>query len=373
MQIIAYSRWDEIVPHAESWDRLARGVPFRSWAWLSSWWRHYGPAADDPNGRLMVLAAEDASGRLAGIAPWFLERSATKGWALRWLGSGEVCSDYASLLCMTEDADRVTEALAAYLTGPRCAPGAEHCWDLLEIDGVDAEDGSVTRLLRHLEERGCSQHPNSPMQTWRLALPETWQEFLGMVSKAHRKKLRRVDCDMFATGRAVVRTVETCEQLEPAMDTFIDLHQRRRQQLGEPGCFASPQFTAFHREVARRLLLNGQLQIALLELDGRTAAVEYQIVGQGTTYIYQSGIDPQRLDEEPGHLMTAAVLKRAIEQGGRAVDFLRGDEPYKAHFRAVPRPQLALRVVPDRTLSRFRNNLWQAGRSVKRWVLETTK
>ena len=27
MQIIAYSRWDEIVPHAESWDRLARGVP----------------------------------------------------------------------------------------------------------------------------------------------------------------------------------------------------------------------------------------------------------------------------------------------------------------------------------------------------------
>ncbi len=133
MQIIAYSRWNEIARHAESWDRLAHGVPFRTWTWLSTWWRHYGTtAADDPHRRLMVLAAEDASGRLTGIAPWFLERSAAKGWVLRWLGSGEVCSDYASLLCMTEDADRVTEALAAYLTGPDsrqavCIAGT--CWN----------------------------------------------------------------------------------------------------------------------------------------------------------------------------------------------------------------------------------------------------
>ena len=125
MQIIAFSTWDEIVPHAESWDRLARGVPFRSWAWLSSWWRHYGPQSpDDPSTRLMVLGVLDASGRLAGIAPWYLKRSAAKGWVLRWLGSGEVCSDYASILCMPEDADRVTEAIAAYLTGPNCAAGA---------------------------------------------------------------------------------------------------------------------------------------------------------------------------------------------------------------------------------------------------------
>ena len=313
------------------------------------------------------------SGRLAGIAPWYLKRSAAKGWVLRWLGSGEVCSDYASILCMPEDADRVTEAIAAYLTGPNCACGARHCWDLLEVDGVDAEDASVTRLLRQLGERGCSQHENSPVRTWRLALPKTWEEFLGLVSKGHRKKLRRADRELFQTGRAVLRTVENCEQLDPAMDVLIDLHQKRRQMLGEPGCFASPRFTAFHREVARRLLLAGQLQLQLLELDGRTVAAEYQLASQGVTYVYQAGIDPQRLADEPGHLITAATVKRAIEQGGRAVDFLRGDEPYKAHFRAVARPLLALRVVPNRTMSRLRNNLWLAGRSVKRWLNQTSQ
>ncbi len=373
MQIIAFSTWDEIAPHAESWDRLACGVPFRSWAWLSSWWRHYGSqSSDDPNTRLMVLGVLDTSGRLAGIAPWYLNRSAAKGWVLRWLGSGEVCSDYASIHCMPEDADRVTEAIAAYLTGSSCDCGARH-WDLLEVDGVDAEDSTVMRLLRQLEQRGCSQHENSSSRTWRLALPKTWEEFLGLVSKGHRKKLRRADRELFEPGRAVLRTVEDCEQIGPALDVLIDLHQKRRQMLGELGCFASPQFTAFHQEVSRRLLSAGQLQLHLLELDGRTVAAEYQLASQGVTYVYQAGIDPQRLGDEPGHLITAATVKRAIEQGGRAVDFLRGDEPYKAHFRALARPLLALRIVPNRTMPQLRNNLWLAGRSVKRWLRPTSQ
>ena len=378
MQIIAFSTWEDIVPHAETWDRLAGGVPFRSWAWLSSWWRHYGlPSRGDLSTRLMVLGVQDGSGRLAGIAPWYLSRSAAKGWVLRWLGSGEVCSDYASILCMPEDADRVSETLAEYLTGSNCACGARHCWDLLEVDGVDAEDAVVTRLLRQLDERGCAQHENSPLRTWRLTLPKTWEEFLRLVSKGRREKLRQAERRLFQTGRAIMRTVENCAQLDPAMEALIDLHQKRWQMLGEPGCFLSPRFTAFHREAARRLLLAGQLQLQLLEIDGRTVAAEYQLAGapgtpgQGVTYFYQGGIDPQRLADEPGHLITTATVKRAIEQGGRAIDFLRGDEPYKAHFRAVARPMLALRVVPNRTTSRLRNRLWLAGRGVKRWFNPT--
>jgi CelD/BcsL family acetyltransferase involved in cellulose biosynthesis len=369
MQIIALSQWDELVPHADTWDRLARGVPFRSWTWLSTWWRHYGPqSANDRGTRLMALGALDASGRLVGIAPWYMKRSAAKGWVLSWLGSGEVCSDYAGILCMPEDADRVTEAIAAHLTGSDCARGERNAWDLLEVDGVDAEDANVARLLRHLFERGCSQHENSPMRTWRLTLPASWDEFLAMVSKGHRKKLRRADRELFQTGRAALHTVETVEQLDSALNVLIDLHQKRRQMLGEPGCFASPRFAAFHREAARRMLLAGQLQLQWLELDGQAAAAEYQLVSQGVTYIYQAGIDPQHLADEPGHLITMATVKQAIEQGGRAVDFLRGDEPYKSHFRAVARPLLALRIVPGRALPRLRNKLWLAGRGVKRWL-----
>ena len=50
------------------------------------------------------------------------------------------------------------------------------------------------------------------------------------------------------------------------------------------------------------------------------------------------------------------------------MDFLRGDEPYKAHFRALPRPMRTLRVVANRRGAALRHNLWLAGANVKRWI-----
>jgi CelD/BcsL family acetyltransferase involved in cellulose biosynthesis len=372
MQIIAFSRWDEIVPHAESWDRLSGGVPFRSWAWQSTWWRHYGSQSHGDGGtRLMVLGVYDEADRLVGLAPWYLQRSRAKGQVLRWLGGGEVCSDYLGLLCQAHDADRVSEALADYLTGPDCGQGGPHAWDLMEIDGIAADDPAVTKLLERLVERKCTRHENTPVRCWRLALPESWDAYLIKVSKGHRKKLRHVDRVLFATGRARSQCVEDAGQLEKALDTLVELHQKRRQMLGEPGCFASRRFAAFHREAMQALLAAGQLQLFWLELDGRTIAIHYQMTGHGITYVYQAGIDTQRLAEEPGHLITAATIKRAIAHGGRAVDFLRGDEPYKPHFRAEPRAMLALRIVPNRPLPRLRNRLYLAGRQVKRWWTKT--
>ncbi len=76
----------------------------------------------------------------------------------------------------------------------------------------------------------------------------------------------------------------------------------------------------------------------------------------------------QMMHQQPGRISTLATLRRAIEQGYRAYDFLRGDEPYKARLRAAPRPCLAVRVVPDRTGPQLRHHLWLAGSNVKHWI-----
>src|SRR5207244_453594 len=94
-----------------------------------------------------------------------------------------------------------------------------------------------------------------------------------------------------------------------------------------------------------------RLRLHWLELDGRPVAAEYHIAGEDIVYAYQSGIEPEVLHEEPGHLAAIATLQLAIAQGYRAFDFLRGDEPYKAHWRAQPRP-------PCRRLQ----NAWAASR-----------
>jgi CelD/BcsL family acetyltransferase involved in cellulose biosynthesis len=391
MQVFCFSGLDQLAPYADDWDRLSAGVPFRSWTWLSAWWRHYGraqggspgtrsqvagiaslslaPHRRDGGPRLLVLGVFDSDDTLVGLAPWYLDGGGPSGRVVRLLGSGEVCSDYLSLLCQPGMEDRVAQAVADHLSELAAAENHQPLrWDLLRLESIDAHDRAADRLIAHLAERGNTVHRRAGPTCWRIELPPTWADYLATLSKSHRKQLRRLKRNLLDSGRAVLHSVRQTGELPQAIDLLVDLHQRRRRALGEPGCFASPRFTAFHREVMPQLFREGRLQLHWLELDGKPVAVEYHLAGGGIVYAYQSGIDPDALDRQPGRLITLAVLRRAIEQGYRALDFLRGDEPYKAHYRARPRPSFTVRVVPDRTAAQLRHGLWLAGSNVKRWM-----
>src|SRR5262249_43158778 len=90
--------------------------------------------------------------------------------------------------------------------------------------------------------------------------------------------------------------------------------------------------------------------------------------GGSVMYAYQCGIDADRLKVQPGELANMAAVRHAIEHGQTAFDFLRGDEPYKAHWRAKPREMLCVRVVPRRTSARMRHTAWVAGQNLKHLV-----
>jgi hypothetical protein len=375
-RVVRFHSLDRLALMADDWDRLARGLPFRSWAWASHWWRQYGEGQPQCGraASLFTLGVLDHADALIGIAPWFAESSLAEGRVVRFLGSGEVASDYLSVLCQPGMEERVGAALAAWLTGVQtrpAAPGEEENpdgWDLLEFVGVDAEDTAVGSLAQRLEACGNRVHRRPGPNCWRIELPTSWEEYLARLSKDHRKQIRRTERGILASGRVAVRRVEQLEDLPRAQDVLIDLHQRRRVSLGEPGCFASASFTAFHREVMPDLLRNGQLLLDWLELDGRPIAAEYRLGGAGVVYAYQSGVEPDALEHSPGRLSHVNVLRQAIEHGYRAVDFLRGDEPYKAHWRAEPRPSLEIRVVPARTAARLRHGIWLAGTGMKAWI-----
>ena len=59
--------------------------------------------------------------------------------------------------------------------------------------------------------------------------------------------------------------------------------------------------------------------------------------------------------------MMVTNLKSAIAQGYREFDFLRGDEDYKLHWGADPRPSLQIRIVPPHAIARTRHRLWLTG------------
>ncbi len=295
MLVTCHTTFAELAPHAARWNELARGIPFRSWEWLESWWRYYGFDDNRPSSEnQLLLLAVHAGGELVGIAPWYSHRSWAEGRTIRWLGSGEVCSEYLSLLSSPNYEDGVAEALAAWLTdrSESAVEDGGSAWDLLELGGIDREDRAMLRLASHLEAVGNAVHIRQGIKCWRIALPSQWDQFLARLSKSHRKQIRRADQRLFKSGRVSVHRASDASQLTRAFDILADLHQRRWESLGKRGCFRSARFLGFHREAAFRLFAAGTAEVYWLECDGSPIAAEYHLIGDRTVYAYQSGIRP---------------------------------------------------------------------------------
>lgn len=370
MHAVRFTSLDTLAPLASQWDGLARGIPFRLWGWAAAWWNHYGPAL---RGRAspFVLAAFDRDDRLVGLAPWYVETTLSRGRVVRFLGSGEVCSEHLSLLCAEDREAEVAEIFADWLTEAAAGdvvPGMP-CdrWDLLELTAVDASERAMALLGAALEARGNVVHRRPGHPCWPVRLPGRWADYLAASSKAHRRRMRRCE-QRFREGRAVMRTVERPEQLPRIAALLVDLHRRRRQRMGKPSCFESPRFFDFHRDAMGSLLAQRRLVLVWVEFDGRPAAVDYALLGNDALYSYQAGVNPDLLGESPGHLGNYALTRMAIERGLPTLDFLRGNEPYKASWGAEPRAMLEIRAAPDRPAARLRHNLWLAGAGMKRWL-----
>ena len=372
MQIVRFNTLEELQPYAQAWDRLAASVPFRSWTWLSTWWRHYGGDANAlrPKRELFVLAVFDDGDTLVGLAPWFIQSTAAFGSVVRMLGSGEVCSDYLTLLSRHGLEEDVAEIVAEYLT-----------------DSLPDDSRGSSRLGPNRTYRRGLRRPSDGLSR-RIAAPPRLHDS----SAKHDQLLADRSADRL--GRLSCRAVEEIPPGSAAAGTQVfRLRQGRaarasrnwaicrRASICSSICISGGgnrsasraatlrrNSTNFIREVSPLLMQQGQMQIQWLEIDGRPAAVEYQLLGGGVVYAYQTGIEPEAVEHQPGKLTNLASIRRAIEGGHRGYDFLRGDEPYKAHFRATPRPSMEIRIIPDRPAAQLRHKLWLTGSNVKRWL-----
>ena len=77
---------------------------------------------------------------------------------------------------------------------------------------------------------------------------------------------------------------------------------------------------------------DNRLRLFFLELEGRPVATSLCFDYDSSRLLYNSGYDPEFSYYSVGLLLDALCLREAIEQKLGYFDFLRGDEPYKAHL-----------------------------------------
>ncbi len=315
---------------------------FLSHAWISAWWQIYGQEHE-----LWVLA-DRMEGRLRGIAPLYLENRPNGVRTLGFLGQGEVVPNHLDLVARPEERRAFAGETLDYLWRQSDA------WDLLSLDGLATNSALCKAVARLSRSYGFWVRNEVSVCCPYAVLPTTYDAYLQSRRPRMRAQLRS-DLRKLERDFPNVRfgLVETPEALRETYDSLIRMHQARWTRRGQAGVFASDRFTEFHRLATGRLLALNALRMYYLRVGNTIVAVHYCFRAGGRVCGYSTGFDEQWASFSVGRLLWAHVVEQCIEEGAQELDFLQGEEPYKAHWTTYVRDNSSVRCASPQFRARF--------------------
>ncbi len=345
-------------------------TPFSGWAFHRAWWDAYGSTAHEQT----LVVTDPATNRTVAIVP-FMHRHqvepadpdtrTTMRHGHEVPGLTQIAptakviffgasyhADYATVLAAPDVLPAVSEAVVEYLAST-AAPDDPHPerWDAVDLRrlrcGDPAADALAVAFTRREMAEGWTLNVEREDVCPVVQLPVgiDFDGYLATLGKKNRHEIRRKLRRAEAIGE--IRLTDSSDPLAD-LETFIDLHQKR---WGEAGLFPPTPGGDASRLFFRRLFEehgpDGELRLAFLTVgDRRIAAGIHFRTADGYLY-YNAGVDPDARELSPGVLMVAAYVQRAIAEGCRRLDFLRGDEPYKYEWGAKDEPIQRLLVRRD--------------------------
>ncbi|MEO8208675.1 MAG: GNAT family N-acetyltransferase [Chloroflexota bacterium] len=353
-----------------TWDRLAASsawsTPFSAWAFHRAWWDAYGDNAHDETTVFTDPALPPGANAIA-IFPLMHRHEVEVGdanlhTALRHGHDQDLTpvpptatalffgasyhADYATILAKAADLPSVAAAFVADLQ--QRAVTAAPDWDAVDLRRLRCSDPAVDALaaaFRRTEmESGWTLNLEREDVCPVAALPAdgTLDDYFATLGKKERHEIRRKVRRAEAAGD--VALVESTDPLAD-LDAFIDLHQAR---WGDDGLFPATAGGAQSRVLFRRLFElfgpDGAFRLSFLTVGDRRIAAGITFETSDRVFYYNAGVDPAARDLSPDVVLVERYIRRAIERGQTAIDFLRGDEPYKYEWGSINEPVQRLLV-----------------------------
>lgn len=304
---------------ADRWDQLLQqcgsATVFLSCAWQQVWWSRFA------NGASLALLEVTRAGRPVAIAPLMRSQG-----VVSFLGDTDLV-DYHDFLIAGAESGPVAEAVFKHVAA----------WPEVHTIDLKSMPADSPTLGAFKTAAGAGQ--------WRLedsfedvapgvTLPETFDEYVSGLEKKDRHELRRKLRRLNAAGTVTQDDYRSPEEIERAFDEFIRLV---RLSSPEKDAFLTAERVRFMREATVALAHGGMASLLMLNLDGRRVASSLSFRLRDRSYGYNSGYDPEYRQLAVGLLNHALALERAIAEGVRYFDFMRGSEHYKYDLGARDR------------------------------------
>jgi len=304
---------------------------FLSFAWMSTWWTHFG------KGQLALIAVRESSGQLVAVAPFYVARNAPAAGARRlgFLADQRVGSDHLEILCDPAFENAAIEEIARVLF----AHG--DLWDFVELR--NAADSPLTGALSRALTTGGMQVRETHRHACRyIALPESFEQYLAGVRIGLRANFRRRWRNLQGEQRAECLAFSSQAGIERHFPVLLALHRMRFEQQKASSAFLAPGVPEFHTAAMRVLAAQGLARLFLLEAGGETVAALYGFVVSRTFQFYQCGMRPAWRRYGVGQVLIGNTIAHTIAMGLTTFDFLRGAEPYKARWADRTRDNVTL-------------------------------
>lgn len=316
---------------ADEWNQLlwrsSANSIFLTWEWLATWWQHF--QADQQ--LWIVTARHPQTNVLLGIVPLLIHQQKIKGLLTfrecRFFEDDHTAPDHLDFIIDKEYEDAILPPLLDFILA------RNNLWDTLRLSAFSSSSTALSILQAQLNPAEFIQSEElCPL----LDLPDSWEELHKSLPRNHRihndRRTRKLLREF--PEQVDIQQVENATHLPAAMAHLLRLHNLIHSNNSAGTAFSSPAQQAFHLEIAERFLAKGWLRFYQLQVCGEPIAALYCFSYNNVVSFYQSGYDPAWGKYSPGTQCMAHAIQRAIHEGAREFDFLRGNEAYKYRWNA---------------------------------------
>ncbi|MDX8540377.1 GNAT family N-acetyltransferase [Mesorhizobium abyssinicae] len=334
MQIDVITTREALNGLRQNWDDLyekdSEAQFFLSWTFLSSYVRRY-------EGGWSVLAARPGPKGTPYVAllPLRLRTRLNKktGFCHNEINmAGNYAADYAGIVCAPGFAERAIPALAGHLLKMN--------WAKLHLENLRMSDKRRRLLLDNLvDKRLTAQRMQRVNKTDNVdncicpavALPRNWDSYLEQNTSSNtrqkiRRFLRKLDSsDEFRITHADASTIDR--------DIGIILEMWRIKWAPRKGNLI-PGLMRSNRILFKDAFASGTLFLPILwQADKPLGGLAFLVDPVKKAMLFHlAGRDETANDIPSGLVLHGYCIRRAIEQGFRSYDFLRGNEAYKYSY-----------------------------------------
>ncbi|MBN2578992.1 MAG: GNAT family N-acetyltransferase [Pirellulales bacterium] len=338
----AAAAWDDL------WWRSDVTLPTVRAELLAQWLEQFG--GSEP---FHALVVKEDSGRWVAALPLVSRRLAGvfRAGTLPcnpWLPCGDLLVDPAA---------DVPAALETLLAGAAALP-----WPLLWMNEavIDSVRWQALHRAAARLRMPTAEHVRYPVA--RIPIAVDWGQFLKDLSRAHRQATNKAVRRLHEMGDLRLKRLTRLDpdEVQPWLEKVFAVEDSSWKGSAGSSVLREPGMCDFYLRQARQLAAWGQLEIAVLNLEGKAIAAMFGFSAKGVLHAHKIGYDPQFASSSPGQVMFWMILEQMhLEKDWRAIDCIGPLTEAISRWRPDTYALGRLAIAPGRFTGRAALKLYQ--------------